>query len=59
MHLSMHEQQPVFPWLLTFPKKVAQRAHRYVYPIATAALIYFTQVYGLEGERLEDFEHRF
>lgn len=55
----MYENQPLYPWLLTFPKKVAQRAHRYVYPIGALVIAYCIQIYGKEGERLEDFEHRF
>ncbi|KAL7568770.1 hypothetical protein ACA910_021760 [Epithemia clementina (nom. ined.)] len=59
MHLSMHENQPIYPWLLTFPKKVSQRAYRYVWPFGSLMIIYAIQVYGKEGERQEDFEHRF
>lgn len=59
MHLSMHENQPIYPWLLTFPHKAAQRAHRYVWPIGSLVIVYFVQWYGKKGEELEDFEHRF
>lgn len=59
MHLSPHEQQPVLPWIKTFPKKAIDRVPTYLWPLGTFALIYAVKEGSTAWDYSEDFEHRF
>lgn len=59
MHLSMHEQHAITPWIKTFPKKVVQRVPVYLWPAGTAAFIYAIVQYAVTWDYSEDLEHRF
>lgn len=59
-HLSPYEQQPVAPWLKTFPKKVVDRAPYYVtYLGGSMVLTYLTVVWAEKVDDDESRAHRF
>jgi hypothetical protein len=59
MHLSPHEQQPVLPWLKTFPKKTVDRFPAYLWPIGSFAIVAGIMSWSESTDQLEDFVHRF
>jgi hypothetical protein len=59
MHLSPYEQQILAPWLRTFPKKVVQRVHYYLWPTGMFAFVYLVQQWGDAADHAEDYQHRF
>lgn len=59
MHLSMHEQHALIPWIKTFPKKVVQRVPTYLWPAGTFAFIYGVLGYAQSWDYSEDISHRF
>ena len=59
MHLSMHEQHVITPWIKTFPKKVVQRVTTYLWPAGTIAFIYGVIEVSNSVDYAEDMGHRF
>jgi hypothetical protein len=59
MHLSPHEQQPILPWLKTFPKKAVDRFPTYLWPFGTLAMVAGVMSWSESRDNLEDFVHRF
>ena len=59
MHLSMHEQHAITPWIKTFPKKCVQRVPVYMWPVGTAVFTIGVIEYTKAWDYQEDLEHRF
>jgi hypothetical protein len=59
MHLSPHEQQPIVPWLKTFPKKVNDRFTTYLWPLGTVAMVTAIINWSEVEDHKEDYAHRF
>jgi hypothetical protein len=59
MHLSPYEQQPIVPWLKTFPKKVADRFVTYLWPTGTIALVWAVIAWSEAKDHEEEYQHRY
>lgn len=59
MHLSMHEQHALTPWIKTFPKKVVQRVPTYLWPAGCIGFIYGIIEFSKAWDYSEDISHRF
>ena len=57
--LSPHEQHIVYPWLKTFPKKVADRVPTYLWPLGMLTFTYASIATSRALDEAEDYEHRF
>jgi hypothetical protein len=59
MSLSPYEQQPIVPWLKTFPKKVADRFTTYLWPAGTLASVAAVMAWSEAKDHEEDYAHRY
>lgn len=58
-HLAANEQDILWPWFKTFPKKFVDRIPTYMWPIGTFTLIYVSFEATTYYDQTEVLAHRF
>mmetsp|Transcript_1913 Transcript_1913/g.2675 ORF Transcript_1913/g.2675 Transcript_1913/m.2675 type:complete len:102 (+) Transcript_1913:49-354(+) len=59
-HLSPYEQQPVMPWLKTFPQRAYDKfVNSFMYWGTTAGIVVGTVIWADAVDAAESFSHRF
>jgi hypothetical protein len=57
--LAANEQHVILPWIKTFPKKIADRAPHYMWPLGASVLIYVCAATTEYYDHEEENSHRF